>query len=151
LIYFNHGQITFHNGFEYLASEITGGTVKTETKKCKTCENELPLNLFWRSKMTPDGKWANCSRCVKRNIRKQKWEDNERFLRVTLRDKLERRRRGQLMGKQNCVCAICGADDFGSKYEFCFDRSDKGELRLICHKCRNLRAAQKRMSNKNRA
>ena len=89
-------------------------------KHCLTCDKELPLDDFdWRNKAN-NAKRHQCKNC--RNL--ARW--------ILRRVKYER---GQMLQKQDSLCAICDVPDSQSKLGIDHNHKTQEIRGLLCHDC----------------
>ena len=83
-------------------------------KKCKKCEEFLPLSAFSKSARNKDGKQQECKQC-RSEIKKQWRKDNPELWKARERNRFLRHKYGidterynEILEEQGNKCAICG-------------------------------------------
>lgn len=125
-----------------IEQSTTRENLVTGTKKCGTCGEYLPLDMFYNSINSADGKGTRCKPCD--SIARQKWSrDNPVQSKqssrnrnivfkygITHNDYLER------LKEQGGVCAICGTkDNKGKRFSIDHCHTTHKIRGLLCNQC----------------
>jgi hypothetical protein len=115
-------------------------------KKCKTCEQEKPIDQFPKGKGYKGGIRPSCLECrrIYENASFHKHKHKRPHVYEKDKDLKLKRTYGigyaeylSMLDAQNGCCAICGTDDTGNRKAFHVDHChDTGKVRgLLCGNC----------------
>ena len=119
----------------------------TESKVCKSCSTEKPVEAFHKLTSSPDGLAYYCKPCKNEKLRKhRKKKPSKQYADRAGRTKQERMHKleagayKEMLLKQGGKCAICGSRDAKTKHigdKFFIDHNhNTGKVRgLLCRPC----------------
>lgn len=98
-----------------------------QSKICRTCHQEKPVDEFHRQTRSPDGRQESCVSCNKRQAREREWQ--KKGLRITY-GQYER-----MVAAQGGGCAICGRKPEGRDLNVDHDPQTGVVRGLLCGAC----------------